>query len=55
MFTTIFILFKLTMLDIIFKFFIRNINDYEIRKEVIRDMIIINRFFRFIYNLVEKI
>ena len=53
-FTAAFSLFESTMLDIIFRFFIRNIDDYEIRKKVIRNMIVIDRFFRFVYNLVEK-
>ena len=51
---TIFFLLKSTMLDIILKFFIQNINNHEIRKESIRNMIIINRFFRFVYNLIKE-
>ena len=50
-----FILFKSIMLDIILKSFIRNIDDYEIRKKIIRDMIVINQFFRFVYNFIKKI
>ena len=53
-FATIFTLLKSIMLDMILKFFIRNINNHEIRKEIIRDMIVINRFFRFVYNFVKK-
>ena len=54
-FITVFTLFKSIMLDIIFKSFIRNINDHEIQKKIIYDMIIINRFFRFVYNFIEKV
>ena len=50
----VFSLFESTMLDIILRSFIRNIDDHEIRKKVIKDMIIIDRFFRFVYNLVEE-
>ena len=53
-FATTFFLLESTMLNIILRFFIRDIDDYEIRKEVIRDMIITNRFLRFVYNFVEK-
>ena len=53
-FTIILFLFESTMLDIILRFFIRNIDDYNIRKEVTRDMVIINRFLRFVYNLIEE-
>ena len=42
------------MLDIILKFFIRNIDDHEIRKKVIKNIIIIDRFFRFVYNLAKE-
>ena len=55
MFAIIFILLKLIMFDIILKNFIRNINDYEIRKKVIYDMIVINRFLYFVSNFIEKI
>ena len=54
MFTTIFILFKSTIFDIILRFFIRNIDIYKIRKKVIRNIIVINRFLYFIYNFVKK-
>ena len=55
MFAIIYILFEFVMFNIIFKFFIQNINNYEIRKKVICDIIIINRFFHFVYNFIEKI
>ena len=42
MLAIIFILFKLIMFNIIFKFFIRDIDDYEIRKKIMRDITIIN-------------
>ena len=55
MFAITFILFKSTMLDIILRSFIRNIDNHKIRKKITRNIIIINRFFYFIYNLIEKI
>ena len=42
MFAIVFILFESTMLDTILRFFIRNINNYEIRKKVIRNIIVID-------------
>ena len=42
------------MLDIILRFFIQNINNYEIRKKITRSIIIINRFFRFVYNFIKE-
>ena len=55
MFAITFILFKSTMLDIFLRSFIRNIDNHKIRKKITRNIIIINRFFYFIYNLIEKI
>ena len=49
-----FSLLEFAMLDIILKFFIRNIDDHEIRKKVIKNIIIIDRFFRFVYNLAKE-
>ena len=54
MFITTFFLFESTMFNIILRFFIRDIDDYEIRKKAIKDITVINRSFRFVYNLVEK-
>ena len=55
MFIIIFFLLESAMLNIIFKFFIRNIDDHEIRKKVIQNIIIINRFLRFVYNFIKEI
>ena len=54
MFITIFSLLESAMLDFILRFFIRNIDDYKIRKEVTRDMTVIDRFLYFVYNLAEE-
>ena len=54
MFVAAFSLLESTILDIILRSFIRDINDHEIRKKVTRNIIIINRSLRFVYNLIEK-
>ena len=54
MFATVFFLFESTMLDIILRFFIRDINDYEIRKKITRNMTVINRFFISFTILLKK-
>ena len=54
MFATAFSLFKSTMLDVILRFFIRNIDDHEIRKKIIKDIAVIDRFLYFVYNLAEE-
>ena len=42
MFATIFSLLELTMLDIILRSLIRNIDDHKIRKKITRNIIVIN-------------
>lgn len=46
---------KFVMLNTILKIFIEGIFDLEIRKEVTREMIIVNRFFKMIYQLTKEI
>ena len=53
-FVTVFFLFESTMLDIILRFFIRDIDNYEIRKKVIKSITVIDRSLFFVYNLIKE-
>lgn len=43
------------MLNIIFKVFIKEIENYEIRKEVIRKMTTFDKFLKFVYTLTKEV
>lgn len=52
--TISFFTLEITMFNIIFRTFLKSLNDHNIRKEVIRDITSIDRLFRIIYNFAEK-
>ena len=53
--SNVFILLESAMLNIIFRAFIRGLNDYKIHKKITRDITLTNRSLYIIYNFIKKV